>query len=245
METYKGLAEIYDYLVSGVDFGEWADYLEGIIALHNYSPESILDLACGTGNTILPLAGRGYYSSGVDISPEMIELAEKKAAEADLKVFFKVADIRSFISEKPFDLITCFHDGLNYIIDTTDLREVFIKTAGNLSKGGLFVFDLNALEWIPSTDSQPVIIEEEDFTLIYNTEFKAEASIWKIDLTCFSRAGGLYKKFQEQHYERAYQPEFIYKLLTEAGLKPLKVFDAFTFDLPHNRSRRHFYLATK
>ncbi|NTW05636.1 MAG: class I SAM-dependent methyltransferase [Peptococcaceae bacterium] len=244
METYKGLAEIYDYLVSGVDFEGWADYLESIIALHNYTPGTILDLACGTGNTIIPMARRGYSSGGIDISSEMIDLAEKKAIEANLKITFKVADIRSFISDKPVDLITCFHDGLNYIIDSTELLEVFIKTARNLSKGGLFVFDLNALKWIPSTDSSPVIVEEEDFTLIYNTEYMTGTSIWKIDLTCFSKAGSLYKKFREQHYERAYQPEFICELLVKAGLKPLKVFDAFTFDLPNNKSKRHFYLAT-
>lgn len=50
----------------------------------------VLDLGCGTGENILPLAARGACVTGLDISPELIELSKRRledaGVEADLQV---------------------------------------------------------------------------------------------------------------------------------------------------------------
>src|SRR6476660_4415171 len=46
----------------------------------------LLDLACGTGRMALHMAAQGYEVMGVDIVPEMIAHARKKAAERALSV---------------------------------------------------------------------------------------------------------------------------------------------------------------
>ena len=67
MQPYRGLADIYDYLLAGVDYEEWADYLEQIFGYFRIKPCGIiLDLACGTGN--LPSLGQErLYRLWVDI----------------------------------------------------------------------------------------------------------------------------------------------------------------------------------
>ncbi len=243
MDYYRGLAGVYDYLVAGVDYEGWADYVEEMIRRFGFRPASVLDLACGTGNTVLPMAKRGYRASGVDLSLQMIDLARRKAAEAGVEVEYHVGDIRDFLLERQVDLVTCFHDGLNYITDPDDLGRVFKNTARNLSPGGLFIFDLNALKWIGPADQHPVVIEDENMTIIYRTWHDTGASLWAVELTCFVREGELYRKFSEIHQERGYEPDQINKMLVEAGFSLLAVYDAFSFDPPHRGSRRHFYVA--
>ncbi len=243
MGNYEGLAAVYDYLVSGVDFEGWADYVEKIARHFGHNPSSVLDLACGTGNTVLPLASRGYEAIGVDISPQMIGLAKKKAGQIPVKVDFHVEDIRNFILDKPVDLVTCFHDGLNYLTDPSGLREVFIKTARNLKNGGLFIFDLNTIKWVEQFAGSPFIIEENNFTIIYDTAYEKETSIWTIDITCFIKEGEVYRKFKEQHLVKGYEQKFIEDMLVSTGFDVLAVYDAFTFEKPHVDSKRHFFVA--
>ncbi|MCL6610078.1 MAG: methyltransferase domain-containing protein [Peptococcaceae bacterium] len=245
MENYRGLAAVYDCLVTGVDFEGWADYVEEILRRFGHRPAGVLDLACGTGNTLLPMALRGYEAAGVDLSPQMVDLARRKAAGCGVKIDYHVGDIRDFRLDRPVDLVTCFHDGLNYITEPDDLGKVFKNAAGNLTPGGMFIFDLNAVMWIGRTDPQPVVIDEENMTIIYKTRIDTGSALWTVDLTCFLKEGHLYRKFSETHRERGYEPEEVVARLTEAGFKTLAVYDAFTFNPPRRESRRHFYAARK
>ncbi|MBE3589063.1 MAG: class I SAM-dependent methyltransferase [Thermoanaerobacteraceae bacterium] len=148
MESYTGLAAVYDFLVAGVDFEAWTDYLEEILHRFGHNPRTVLDLACGTGKTTLPLARRGYRVTGMDISPAMVKMAADKAREQGLEVPFFTGDMRSFELAEPVELITCFHDGLNYLPSIGDLEKTFRQVYKNLVPGGLFIGDMN-VPWVP------------------------------------------------------------------------------------------------
>jgi len=243
LQRYGGLAAVYDYLVRGVDFEGWIDYLEELLKKFNYTPKTVLDLACGTGNTLLPLARRGYQASGVDLSPEMVARAEENATSSGLAADFFVADMRVFKSPEPVDLVTCFHDGLNYLLEYRDLVQTFQCVKQSLAQGGLFVFDLNAVRWLSGTQSGETVVEEEELTLIYSSAYHDGEDVWEVNLTCLIREGEFYRKFTEVHREKAYRVTEVQAALHEAGLTPLAVYGAFTSDPPSGESRRHFYVA--
>src|ERR1700743_2538004 len=56
--------------------------------------ERVLDLACGSGRHSLELRRRGFQGVGADISPELIEIARREAAEQGLEVDFVLSDLR-------------------------------------------------------------------------------------------------------------------------------------------------------
>lgn len=245
MHNYRGLAAVYDYLVSGVDFGQWIEYVESIMNHFGFTPRSVLDLACGTGNTLIPFAEKGYRATGVDISPEMIGAAIEKTSGMGLKIEYHVGDITEFLIKNPVELATCFHDGLNYILEPERLKKVFKNTYRNIGPGGMFIFDLNALNWIGDVDGRPEVVDEEEVTIIYRTGHDTGGSLWTVNITCFIKDGDIYRKFTEIHRERGYGVREVQKMLEEAGFMFLAVYDGFTFDPPHNKSRRHFYAARR
>lgn len=247
MKRYAGLAAIYDYLVGGVDFEGWIDYLELITARFGHSAGTVADLACGTGNTTLPLARRGYHATGLDISAEMLAVAREKAAAEDLPVEFLCADMRDFRLPQPVDLVTCFHDGLNYLTEYSDLLKTFNCVRRNLKPAGFFIFDLNAVRWLSGTRPEVTVVEEEGLTLLWESAYYDQEDTWEVRLTGFAREqeGELYRKFKEVHREKAYRPEEVEAALKAAGLEPLASYDAFTFNPIHEKSRRHFYVARR
>lgn len=249
MERYNTLADIYDYLVQGVDFDGWIDYVVQIMEFYNFIPSSVLDMACGTGKTLEPLAHKGLRAVGVDISPEMIDRAKENCRQKGLAIEYHVADMGEFVGRPGVDLVTCFHDGLNYILSLEGIRKIFTRVYENLNPGGMFIFDLNAILWIDKVeDSSTVTLEEEGFTLIYESCYNKTSLMWTVKLTGFLRVAEeveVYKKFKEVHTERGYSPGEINDALIDSGLTPVAVYDAFSFNPPNLKSRRHFYVARK
>lgn len=245
MEQYSELSRIYDYLVAGVDFDAWIDYAEALLQHFGLQARSVADIACGTGNTAIPFARRGYKTFGIDISGEMLALARAKSAADNLSVTFLKQDMRHLRLPEKVDLITCFHDGLNYLLEIEDIKQTFHKVNENLLEHGAFIFDLNAITWLSGADNSVTVMDDADMTIIWESGYNKTANIWHINLTGFVREGEYYKKFSESHREKAYRPEEIASCLGDTGFMLLGSFDAFTFDAIHSKSIRHFYVAQK
>ena len=245
MSQYNKLADIYDHLVAGIDYEEWADYIEEILKKFSLQTRYVADLACGTGNTTLPLAARGYEVYGVDIAPAMLAKASRKAEEQGLRPHFLEQDMRQLSLPRPIDLITCYHDGLNYIVDPADLRQVFRRVHDSLRPGGLFIFDLNAVEKLSGGGGETTFVEDDNMSLIWETAYDKQTDVWEIKLTGFIRKGELYDKFIEVHKEKAYKNSEALTFLNEAGFEVLDIYHGFSFDPPMPASRRLFYVAQR
>jgi SAM-dependent methyltransferase len=89
-----------------------------------------LDIGCGTGDNVFWLTENGFNATGIDISPNAIQLAQKKAESRLAKPAFYVADIlNDTIPEAPYDFIFdrgCFH--------TFGSQEERSRFAGNVFK---------------------------------------------------------------------------------------------------------------
>ena len=76
--------------------GDFADVAKTIVsaseaAVAAVSPrpgETLLDVACGTGNASLIAAGRGAKVTGLDLTPKLVGIARERAAEAGLEIEF-------------------------------------------------------------------------------------------------------------------------------------------------------------
>ena len=132
-------------------------------------------------------------------------------------------------------------DSMNYITDEEDLLQVFRLVSNYLDPGGVFIFDLNTEYKYRNILGDSVIAENrEDCSFIWENDFDEEEGINEYDLTLFIRQeeGGLYEKYEETHYQRAYSLDKVGELIKAAGLKLEAVYDAFTLQPPKEESQR-------
>ena len=69
-----------------------AAWTELLLPLIPSPPVRIADIGCGTGSLSLLLAEAGHRITGLDISPEMVDLARKKVRSAGYEADFSVGD---------------------------------------------------------------------------------------------------------------------------------------------------------
>lgn len=73
-------AKYYDAMYQEKDYAAECNFLEKIFKTYASSPiRRILDVGCGTGGHALPLAKRDYFTTGVDASAAMVDVARQKS----------------------------------------------------------------------------------------------------------------------------------------------------------------------
>ncbi|PKM83862.1 MAG: class I SAM-dependent methyltransferase [Firmicutes bacterium HGW-Firmicutes-13] len=246
MSQYKKLAQIYDYLMSGVDYDEWAEYIKSIAEKFNCKVEKVLDLACGTGNSSLSLAKKGFKVVGVDLSPEMLKAAEEKSVKGSLDIAFIEQDMRRLHLPEEVDMTVVYQDGLNYMLEDEDLKGVFKRVHRHLKEKGLFVFDINSVDKLPTVNGEVTYHEEDSMNLIWESGYDYENQVWEICLTGFlKKDNGYYDKFKEIHREKYYPAGTITFFLEETGFEVMAVYKAFTFEEGKDSDKRLYYVARK
>ena len=80
MSSYQQLAGAYDELTWDVGYEKRADFLEKLFRRSRIPVHTVLDLACGTGSLSVLLAEHGYRVIGVDLSEEMLAVADEKCS---------------------------------------------------------------------------------------------------------------------------------------------------------------------
>ncbi|MBR5517487.1 MAG: class I SAM-dependent methyltransferase [Clostridia bacterium] len=231
MESYTDFAYIYDKLIDQ-DYEKWADYIEEIFKKHNVNPKLVLDLGCGTGSITNILAKRGYDMIGVDLSPDMLNVARDKAMEEGLDVLYLCQDIREFELYGTVDAIICTLDVLNYITEPKDLQQVFALVKNYLNPDGIFVFDINTEHKLKNVLGNNTFINDEN-GIFYTWENEYNNNISNQFLTFFAETeDGLYERFDEQHIQRAYTIDEIKEKLAVNKLSFEGEYKLFSFDTP-------------
>ncbi|MEA2423028.1 MAG: hypothetical protein QOF55_2127 [Thermoleophilaceae bacterium] len=220
--AYDALAPFYDRYMHGQPFTRWLAHLERIALGHGLRGSRLLDVACGTGQSFLPMVERGYEVTACDISPAMVDLAQA-AAGNDADVF--VADARDLPTVGRFDLVTCLNDSLNYVIAHEDLLAAFRGMANNLRPGGLLVFDLLSLRTFRG-DGSDMAAEADGAFFCWRGQAAADApagSIAGAVVEVFATDDGdCWRRTSIPHLQRHHTPELVERLLREAGFDVLE-----------------------
>jgi hypothetical protein len=147
---------------------------------------------------------------------------------------------------REFELVTCFQDGLNYLLTQEELEQTFYSVFNRLVDQGLFIFDLSLEEKFSELDiGKTNFIDKEDYSLVYQTDYLSEKAIWVIKITGFVKEDQKYIKFQESHQKKYHGLGSVKRSLELVGFKVLDVFEAFSLEMPHNGSNRVFIIAQK
>lgn len=245
MDAYTGFAEVYDLFMDEVPYREWADRIVEELRTCGIEEGLVLDLGCGTGSMTELLAEAGYDMIGVDASEEMLELADEKKRKSGHDILYLLQDMREFELYGTVRAIVSACDSLNYIIEEEDLRRVFELAHNYLDPDGIFLFDMNTPYKYEKVLAENVIAENrEEGSFIWENYYDSEERINEYDLTLYIREeDGRYSRYEETHFQKAYDIMTVTGLLEEAGFRVEKLLDAETGEALRTETERIFVMA--
>jgi ubiquinone/menaquinone biosynthesis C-methylase UbiE len=232
--AYEAIAPVYDEFTAHHNYELWLGQLLPKLEKHGIPGNKLLDVACGTGKSFIPMLQRGWEVTASDISPSMVAIAaEKVGDEAKLSV----ADMRELPVFGQFDVVWCLDDAVNYLLSTEELEQALTGMRRNLGPQGLLMFDLNTLESYRTFFAEEVTMERDGRRLIWKGLTDPEAPPGTIAEASFeveplekSAAPAI---APELHRERHFSEAEVRSALERAGLECLDVYGHHHDAVPH------------
>lgn len=245
MEAYSGFASVYDLFMEDIPYQDWCEYLCGLLKRAGIEEGLVLELGCGTGTLTELLAGRGYDMIGLDRSEEMLEIAMRKKELSGVDILYLLQDMREFELYGTVRAVVSLCDSMNYLLEESELEQVFGLVNNYLDPGGLFIFDLKTDYFYKNCTGDQIFGENrENNSFIWENYYYEEECVNEYALTIFSKVeNGLYQKSEETHYQRAYPLETVKGLLEKAGMEFVTAYDSFTDQAPKDDSSRIYVIA--
>ena len=136
------VAEFADYIApykqrKDVDF--WVE-----MARESGGP--VLEIGCGTGRVLLPIARAGIGITGLDLSPAMLSICREKLSHEPLAVRNRVqlvdGDMRGFDLDREFALVTTPFRPFQHLLSVEDQLECLQTIHRHLGPSGRLILDL-------------------------------------------------------------------------------------------------------
>lgn len=160
------------------DEGFWSDFSEtmfserrrtetaGVVAgsplLEFPAGSRVLDLCCGPGLYLVPLARRGYAVTGVDLSPVMLKRAGAACDEAGVDVRLVQADMLTHVEPESYDVVLNVFTSFGYFDDPRDNERVLRNAHDSLVPGGRLLIDVMGKEVLAGWIGRPKLVELDD-----------------------------------------------------------------------------------
>lgn len=145
LHDFDDVAANYDHYVAQLTGGGGDVVRFHLDLAREHSSQGILDIACGTGATLLTLVEAGFPVTGIDISPAMLAVLRDKLAglPADRRALATLiaADMVDFEAVGPFSLAIIARSGFMHLL-TSEAQEAALRNIhGQLVDGGILSFN--------------------------------------------------------------------------------------------------------
>ena len=207
----------------------------------------VVELGCGTGSFTQVMKNLGYDIMGIDMSPEMLNLARQKSADAGLDIMYLEQDMRELDLYCTAGTIVSVCDSVNYVLEDEEIIETFRLVNNFLYPGGVFIFDFNTLFKYRDVIGDTTIAENrDDCSFIWDNYYDDDSHINEYDLTIFAKVDSekeLFARSVETHYQRGYTLDEMKGFVEAAGLSFVTAIDADTHEDPTDDSERIYIVA--
>lgn len=136
-EAFYSHPRLYDLMFPGIE-----PAVEFYRAEADRQGGRVLELGCGTGNKLIPIASDGHPCVGVDFSSDMLAEARRKASERGVAAEWVHADMRTFDLGRTFDLVFITANSLLHLHEAEDLLSCLRAVRRHLAPGARFIFDV-------------------------------------------------------------------------------------------------------
>lgn len=174
-QLYTTLSNVYEAMYqSFMNYEEEFLFYDAIRS--KYECNSLLELGCGTGNMAQRFLKKSISYTGLDISEEMLMIAEQKYPESR----FVKADMRDFELNTTFDFCLAAGRTVSYLITNADVFNSFKCIHQHLGQKGVFCFDfIDAARFLPIIQNGKQIVHSAS----YKSQNYKRISNWQINLS--------------------------------------------------------------
>lgn len=134
------LAEAYDTFVAS----DGRDDVEAWLALARAGEGPVLELGCGTGRLLLPLAAAGLDVEGLDAAPAMLAICRRAAAARGLSPTLHEADMSDFTLARRFGFVFCAAGSLSLLAEPGAIARALASVRRACRPGARVAFELDA-----------------------------------------------------------------------------------------------------
>jgi 2-polyprenyl-3-methyl-5-hydroxy-6-metoxy-1,4-benzoquinol methylase len=245
-QSYSILAPVYDE----IGLSSFAQQIVPMMLEHaqrnDWLGRQITEIGCGTGEGILTLANSNFTLTGVDISLEMLEVAESKANSVRW-VQEDILAMSDAIGEQ--DMILAVNV-LNEFSNVRELQTVFTAINERLRSKRIFMFDMYTIAGLTKrgTQGNQMIHDEHGVTVFVSNEYDYERQSSTRNHITFLRdpeAGG-WNRMDTSRTLRAFPLQAIAALLQRSNFSNVSVLNT-QFSSVENPSSvdRVIFVATK
>ncbi len=235
-KAYSVLADYYDNLMTDFDYDKYYDFVR------RYAKGQVLELASGSGVFTALLLSSASDVLAVDISSEMLAIAEKRNFRNRKYVRFIQASMLDFECMHKMDNAFCVCDGINYITPR-ELEALASRVSDNIKLGGHFVFDISSSYKLREIIGDNIFYEDtDDFTYLWTNAVCSESVA--MDIAVFEKSGDVYTRRDEQHTQYIHEQDIVCTTLERAGFE-VQVFAGDTFMQVQDTSKRLLFVCKK
>lgn len=141
-EEYAFIADLYDHVIPYRDRKDIDFYIEA--AQESEGP--VLELGCGTGRVLLPVARSGIEIVGLDFSPHMLaecrDRLDREPEEVQARVQLVEADMRDFNLGRKVRLVTIPFRPFQHLTNIEDQINCLKNIHHHLESGGRLILDV-------------------------------------------------------------------------------------------------------
>ncbi len=242
---YTVIADIYDLVMTDVDYETWSDYIDEIILQHKPKSEELLELACGTGTIALYLEELDCYNiTATDASADMIRIAKRKAARINSEIEFLPMNFLDIQLDKKFDVVYMVFDSLNYLHSDEEILKLHSEVKKVLNPGGIFIYDFTT----PRNSRKAIKYLNEEHRHLkgkfryerqssYDPRNQIHTNTFHIELMD-PESDEPTQVFEEEHRQKIYTFDHIKSLIKKTDFTILQAYDGFDLKPAHKKSLR-------
>ena len=242
--AYKNLSRYYQSIILDDKYQAFTDYILALVN-KNVKAKRGIDVGCGTGIFTRKLKKAGYDVVGVDLSNEMIMVADEETARQNLRINYQIQDVKNLKTFEKVGFITAVNDVFNYF-ESKHLQKAFSAVSKCLEKGGAFIFDISTEYKLEKILGENLFGDDgEDLSYIWVSEYNKESKTLDMNLSFFEKEGDLYRRFDENQTQYAHSILDIKSALELAGFNVISMLDDIGNQLTETTERAVFIAVKK
>ena len=220
------------YSLYETDPDEVVAFLRHLVAAYAL-PEAprVLDMGCGPGRMLAPLAGLGWAVTGLDPDPDYARAAAAKANSLP-GVEVRRGGFRDVEAQDEFDLIAAVNGPYSYLLTYPDRRDAVRRCARALRPGGVLFLHFSNFWWILKHYREPPeqTLELDGIRVVRTATHEIDyhdGRFTHVDTFRWREADGAEGRARKAHEMAMVDPPETERLLRESGLEELRTWNGY------------------